>query len=95
MSQAVAEQSPSPATKPLSRRLLHIGAWIVGRLQEALPDTVDLLGIVLGTGLALDQAMLRVSDPRALSYRLVGDGDPPFAPRGSHDRRRREARLRG
>jgi len=32
------------------------------RLQEALPDTVDLLGIVLGTGLALDQAMLRVSE---------------------------------
>jgi tight adherence protein C len=31
-------------------------------LEEALPDTVDLLGIVLGTGLALDQAMLRVSD---------------------------------
>lgn len=32
------------------------------RLQESLPDTVDLLGIVLGTGLALDQAMLRVSE---------------------------------
>ena len=32
------------------------------RLQEALPDTIDLLGIVLGTGLALDQAMNRVSD---------------------------------
>ncbi|MBI1788892.1 MAG: type II secretion system F family protein [Acidobacteria bacterium] len=32
------------------------------RLQEALPDTVDLLGIVLGTGLALDQAMTRVSE---------------------------------
>jgi len=32
------------------------------RLQEALPDTVDLLGIVLGTGLALDQALVRVSD---------------------------------
>lgn len=32
------------------------------RLEEALPDTVDLLGIVLGTGLALDQAMLRVSE---------------------------------
>jgi tight adherence protein C len=32
------------------------------RLQEALPDTVDLLGIVLGTGLSLDQAMLRVSE---------------------------------
>jgi tight adherence protein C len=32
------------------------------QLQEALPDTVDLLGIVLGTGLALDQAMTRVSE---------------------------------
>jgi tight adherence protein C len=32
------------------------------KLQEALPDTVDLLGIVLGTGLALDQAMMRVSE---------------------------------
>ena len=32
------------------------------RLQAALPDTVDLLGIVLGTGLALDQAILRVSE---------------------------------
>jgi Flp pilus assembly protein TadB len=31
------------------------------KLQEALPDTVDLLGIVLGTGLALDQAMTRVA----------------------------------
>lgn len=32
------------------------------KLQEALPDTVNLLGIVLGTGLALDQAMTRVSE---------------------------------
>ena len=32
------------------------------RLQTALPDTIDLLAIVLGTGLALDQAMTRVSD---------------------------------
>jgi tight adherence protein C len=32
------------------------------RLTEALPDTVDLLGIVLGTGLALDQALMRVSE---------------------------------
>jgi len=38
------------------------------RLQEALPDTVDLLGIVLGTGLALDQAMLRVSDEMRFLY---------------------------
>lgn len=32
------------------------------KLQNALPDTVDLLGIVLSTGLALDQAMMRVSE---------------------------------
>lgn len=32
------------------------------RLNQALPDTIDLLGIVLGTGLALDQALLRVSE---------------------------------
>jgi tight adherence protein C len=32
------------------------------KLQEALPDSVDLLGIVLGTGLALDQSMVRVSE---------------------------------
>jgi tight adherence protein C len=39
-----------------------------GRLQEALPDTVDLLGIVLGTGLALDQAMMRVSEEMQYIY---------------------------
>lgn len=38
------------------------------RLQEALPDTVDLLGIVLGTGLALDQALLRVSEEMRYIY---------------------------
>ena len=38
------------------------------RLQEALPDTVDLLGIVLGTGLALDQAMMRVSEEMQFIY---------------------------
>lgn len=38
------------------------------RLQEALPDTVDLLGIVLGTGLALDQAMLRVCEEMEFIY---------------------------
>ncbi len=38
------------------------------RLQEALPDTIDLLGIVLGTGLALDQAMNRVSDEMRYIY---------------------------
>jgi tight adherence protein C len=31
------------------------------KLTEALPDMVDLLGIVLGTGLSLDQAFQRVS----------------------------------
>lgn len=44
------------------------------RLQEALPDTVDLLGIVLGTGLALDQAMLRVSEEMEHIYpELAGE----------------------
>jgi tight adherence protein C len=38
------------------------------KLQEALPDTVDLLGIVLGTGLGLDQAMLRVSEEMQYIY---------------------------
>jgi tight adherence protein C len=38
------------------------------KLQEALPDAVDLLGIVLGTGLALDQAMLRVSEELQYIY---------------------------
>jgi tight adherence protein C len=38
------------------------------KLQDALPDTVDLLGIVLGTGLALDQAMLRVSEEMEYIY---------------------------
>lgn len=38
------------------------------KLQNALPDTVDLLGIVLGTGLALDQAMLRVSEELQFIY---------------------------
>ncbi len=38
------------------------------KLQIALPDTVDLLGIVLGTGLALDQAMLRVSEELEYIY---------------------------
>ena len=39
-----------------------------GKLQEALPDTVDLLGIVLGTGLGLDQAMMRVSEEMQFIY---------------------------
>lgn len=38
------------------------------RLQEALPDVVDMLGIVLGTGLALDQAMLRVAEEMQFIY---------------------------
>ena len=38
------------------------------KLEEALPDTVDLLGIVLGTGLALDQAMMRVSEEMQFIY---------------------------
>jgi tight adherence protein C len=38
------------------------------KLQEALPDTVDLLGIVLGTGLALDQALTRVSEEMQYIY---------------------------
>ncbi len=32
------------------------------KLTEALPDMVDLLGIVLGTGLSLDQSFIRVSE---------------------------------
>lgn len=32
------------------------------KLTEALPDMVDLLGIVLGTGLSLEQSFLRVSE---------------------------------
>ena len=47
----------------LPRQVLHrLVRRYRNRLQEALPDTVDLLGIVLGTGLALDQAMTRVSE---------------------------------
>ncbi len=38
------------------------------KLRDALPDTVDLLGIVLGTGLALDQAMFRVSEEMRYIY---------------------------
>ena len=44
------------------------------KLQEALPDTVDLMGIVLGTGLGLDQAMMRVSDEMQYIYpELAGE----------------------
>ncbi|MBI3207685.1 MAG: type II secretion system F family protein [Candidatus Solibacter usitatus] len=38
------------------------------QLTDALPDTIDLLGIVLGTGLGLDQAMLRVSEEMQYIY---------------------------
>jgi tight adherence protein C len=38
------------------------------KLQDALPDTVDLMGIVLGTGLGLDQAMMRVSEEMRYIY---------------------------
>jgi tight adherence protein C len=44
------------------------------RLQEALPDTIDMLGIVLGTGLALDQALVRVSEEMQHIYpELAGE----------------------
>lgn len=44
------------------------------KLQDALPDTVDLLGIVLGTGLALDQSMMRVSEEMEYIYpELAGE----------------------
>jgi tight adherence protein C len=47
----------------LPRQILYrLVARYKQRLQEALPDTIDLLGIVLGTGLALDQALMRVSE---------------------------------
>jgi len=47
----------------LPKRVLR---WMVNRhrrrLTEALPDMVDLLSIVLGTGLSLDQSFSRVSE---------------------------------
>jgi len=43
------------------------------KLQDGLPDTVDLLGIVLGTGLALDQAMLRVAEEMRYLYPELAD----------------------
>lgn len=47
----------------LPRQILYrLVARYRRRLQQALPDTIDLLGIVLGTGLALDQALMRVSE---------------------------------
>jgi tight adherence protein C len=53
----------------LPRQILHFLLRRYRRkLQNALPDTVDLLGVVLGTGLSLDQAMLRVSEEMEFIY---------------------------
>jgi len=53
----------------LPKQVLHrLVARYRRKIQEALPDTVDLLGIVLGTGLALDQAVLRVSEEMQYIY---------------------------
>ena len=53
----------------IPKQVLHrLVARYRKRLQDALPDTVDLLGIVLGTGLAIDQAMMRVSDEMQYIY---------------------------
>jgi Flp pilus assembly protein TadC len=53
----------------LPQQVLHrLVARYRKRLQDALPDTVDLLGIVLGTGLALDQALTRVSEEMQYIY---------------------------
>jgi tight adherence protein C len=57
------------------RQVLHrLVARYRRKLIQALPDTVDLLGIVLGTGLAMDQAMLRVSEEMQYIYpELAGE----------------------
>jgi tight adherence protein C len=53
----------------MPRQVLHLLLRRYRRkLQNALPDTVDLLGVVLGTGLSLDQAMLRVSEEMEFIY---------------------------
>jgi len=53
----------------LPRQVLYFAVRRYRRkLADALPDTVDLLGVVLGTGLALDQAMLRVSEEMEFIY---------------------------
>jgi tight adherence protein C len=53
----------------LPKQVLHrLVANYRAKLQEALPDTIDLLGITLGTGLSLDQAMLRVSEEMQFIY---------------------------
>jgi len=53
----------------LPRQVLHrLVRRYRQKLQNALPDTVDLLGIVLGTGLALDQSMMRVAEEMEFIY---------------------------
>jgi len=53
----------------LPRQVLHrLVKRYRRKLHESLPDTVDMLGIVLGTGLALDQAMQRVSEEMRYIY---------------------------
>jgi tight adherence protein C len=53
----------------LPRQVLHrLVKRYRRKLEEALPDTVDLLGIVLGTGLSLDQSMTRVSEEMQYIY---------------------------
>ncbi|HXB68124.1 MAG TPA: type II secretion system F family protein [Candidatus Acidoferrales bacterium] len=58
-------RAPSAAPKQILYRMV---TRYRRKLQEALPDTVDLLGIVLGTGLGLDQAMMRVSEEMMYIY---------------------------
>jgi len=53
----------------LPRQVLHrLVKRYRRKLQESLPDTVDMLGIVLGTGMALDQSMQRVSEEMRYIY---------------------------
>ena len=53
----------------LPRQVLHrLVRRYRRKLQNALPDTVDLLGIVLGTGMALDQSMMRVAEEMEFIY---------------------------
>jgi tight adherence protein C len=69
MSKLMALIAPALLGYLLPRQVLYrLVARYKRKLQEALPDTIDLLGIVLGTGLALDQAMLRVSEEMQFIY---------------------------
>lgn len=43
------------------------------RLRRGVPDLVDLLGICVGAGLGLDQAMLRVTEELKLSHPDLGE----------------------